>query len=315
MYPGRYRIGKILPLPAYPRESMKVLCIHAHFDDFEFTAAGLFALWRRSLGRDLAAKVIVCTDGKAGHHFRTREETGAIRLSEQEASAKAGGYAFENLRLPGGEVPREACLQVDVPFLAALWKVIRDFEPDYLFCPPVPSDPLAGIHADHAAVAEAVRRVAYMINVPHAFTPEYPADETVSRPCKVPVILNVYDSYMTGGNRFDLVVDIEPVVDAVAELVWCHRSQIVEWLPWVGRHGIAPPAGLEAWKAAFRQRCERRKRGLGIRCAGAMEVFTVTAWGSVPALEDLLRDFPGVDPAASRLNALKEKLALWSPGG
>ena len=26
------------------------------------------------------------------------------------------------------------------------------------------------------AVAEAVRKVAYMINVPHAFTPEYPAD-------------------------------------------------------------------------------------------------------------------------------------------
>ena len=25
--------------------------------------------------------------------------------------------------------------------LAALWQAIREFEPDYLFCPPVPADP------------------------------------------------------------------------------------------------------------------------------------------------------------------------------
>jgi LmbE family N-acetylglucosaminyl deacetylase len=77
---------------------------------------------------------------------------------------------------------------VSTELLAALWKAIRDFEPDYLFCPPFPSDALAGIHVDHVAVAEAVRKVAYMINVPHAFTPEYPADESKSEPCKVPVI-------------------------------------------------------------------------------------------------------------------------------
>jgi LmbE family N-acetylglucosaminyl deacetylase len=69
---------------------MKVLFLHAHHDDYEFTAAGTFELWRRKLGADFTAKVVVCTDGKAGHHFRTREETGALRLREQAAAAAMG---------------------------------------------------------------------------------------------------------------------------------------------------------------------------------------------------------------------------------
>src|SRR5687768_7781770 len=241
---------------------MKALCLHAHFDDFEFVAAGTFELWRRRLGQDFRGKVIVCTDGRAGHHFRTRAETGQMRLREQEASAQIGGYEFELLRLPSGEAPREACLQVTAPLLAALWKAIRDFEPDYLFCPPLPSDPLAGIHNDHVTVAEAVRRVAYLINVPHAFTPEYPPvdDASPPRPCKVPVILNVYDGYMFGSGGFDLAVDTEDVFESVCQMSWCHQSQIAEWLPWVGRHNLQPPRSLQDWSQALRARFDRQNR-------------------------------------------------------
>src|SRR5882672_5759964 len=205
---------------------MKALCIHAHYDDFEFVAAGTFELWRRKLGAAFQGRILVCTDGAAGHHFRTREETARTRLQEQEASARLGGCQFELLRLPNGKPPREACLQVTPDLLAALWKAIRDFEPDYLFCPPIPANPLAGIHNDHLTVAEAVRRVAYMINVPHAFTPEYPADETSSHPCKVPAILNVYDAYMAGTNSHDLAVDVEGAFGKIGEMSFCHQSQI-----------------------------------------------------------------------------------------
>ena len=86
-----------------------------------------------------------------------------------------------------------------------------------------------------------------MINVPHAFTPEYPADETTSRPCKVPVILNVYDGYMFGSTGFDLAIDVEEAFDKVAEMGWQHQSQITEWLPWVGRHDMQAPRTLEEW--------------------------------------------------------------------
>jgi LmbE family N-acetylglucosaminyl deacetylase len=291
---------------------MKALFIHAHFDDYEFTAAGTFELWRRLYGESFEAKVLVCTDGKAGHQFRTREETGRIRLEEQAASAKIGGYGFELLRLPNGEAPREACLQVSTPLLAALWKAIRDFEPDYLFCPPLAGDPLAGIHNDHETIAEAVRRVAYMINVPHAFTPEYPADETHSRPCRVPVIINVYDGYMFGANSYDLAIDVEDAFPAICEMSWCHQSQIVEWLPWVGRHNMLPPASLEEWTKTLRARFDRKNRELGITTSHAVEVFRITAWGAVPALAQLAHDFPPLLKEASALEALEARLRLWS---
>lgn len=291
---------------------MKVLFIHAHFDDYEFTAAGTFELWRRTLGQTFQAKVLVCTDGKAGHHFRTREETGRIRLEEQAASAVIGGYEFELLRLPNGEVPREACLQVSIELLAALWKAIRDFEPDYVFCPPLGSDSRAGIHNDHETIAEAVRRVAYMINVPHAYTPEYPADESQSTSCNVPVILNVYDGYQYGANACDFAIDVEAAFPAIGEMTWCHQSQIAEWLPWVGRHEMAPPASLAEWIETLRARFDRKNRELGIAGPNAVEVFRVTAWGSVPTMARLRADFPPMLPDAIDLIALEQRLKLWN---
>ena len=291
---------------------MKALFVHAHFDDYEFTASGTFELWRRKLGDAFKAKVIICTDGKAGHHFRTREETGRLRLEEQAASARMGGYEAELLRLPGGEALREACLQVTPDLLAALWKAIRDFEPDYLFSPPLGSDPLAGIHNDHETIAEAVRRVAYMINVPHAFTPEYPADETKSQPCKVPVIVNVYDGYMFGANAYDFAVDVEEAFPKICEMTWCHQSQILEWLPWVGRHNMSPPKSLAEWSRTLRARFDRKNRELGITIPHAIEVFRVTAWGQVPRLEQLIADLPPLMREASQLDRLAARLKQWS---
>ncbi len=291
---------------------MKILCVHAHFDDYEFVASGLFELWKRKWGNELRARVLVCTDGKAGHQFRTREEVHQIRMKEQEESARIGGYELQVLRLPSGEVPREACLQVSIPLLASLWKAIRDFEPDYLFCPPIPADPLAGIHVDHIAVAEAVRKVAYMINVPHAFTPEYPADETRSELCKVPVILNVYDGYMAGANAYDLAVDVEDAFPQILKMTFCHQSQLMEWLPWVGRHQMAAPRDIQDWAQTLRARLQRENRELGIISDRVFEVFTVTAWGELPTVEQLTRDFPGLVEKRSNLDLLRERLKRWT---
>ena len=290
---------------------LKALCLHAHFDDYEFIAGGTFEMWRRKLGDRFRGRVVVCTDGKAGHHFRTREETFKLRMQEQQKSAELGRYEFDVLRLPNGEVPREACLQITTGLLAALWKTIRDFEPDYIFCPPVPTDPLAGIHNDHVTVADAVRRVAYMINVPHAFTPEYPADETKSQPCKVPVIINAYDPYMFGANSFDLAVDVEPAFDLIGDITWCHQSQVVEWIPWVGRHAMDVPKSREHWSKILRDRFQRQNRDLGLKTDHAVEVFRVTAWGEMPKIDQLERDFPNLI-AHPNLDALRQRLKHWN---
>jgi LmbE family N-acetylglucosaminyl deacetylase len=290
---------------------MRLLYIHAHFDDYEFTAAGTFEMWQRQLGQDLRVRIIVCTDGQGGHHYRPREETGRIRLQEQLASAQIGGYEFELLRLPNGQVPREVCMGVTPDLLAALWKAIRDFEPDYLFCPPLPADPLAGVHVDHLTVANAVRQIAYIINVPHAFTPEYPADETRPIPCKVPVIIGVYDGYMFGDNPYDLAVNVEPAFPKIVQMSWCHQSQIREWLPWVGRHQMEAPHAIADWTATLRQRFARKNRELGIDSPLAAEVFTVTAWGEIPTLDQLKKDFPSLLTEACHLDRLHARLQRW----
>ncbi len=292
---------------------MRILCVHAHYDDFELVAAGTFELFRQRLGSQLKARVLVCTDGRSGHQFRTRAETAALRHSEQLAAAEIGGYEVELLLKPNGQPFEEACRVLSNDLLAALWKSIREFEPDYLFCPPLPSDPLAGVHPDHITVAEAIRRVAYMINVPHAFLDEYPsANERVSTWIKTPVILNTYDSYMAGANAVDLAVDTESVLDSVARQSWCHQSQINEWLPWVARHDIEPTSNLPSWKEKLRQRFERQQRELGLPSGRACEVFTVTAWGTVPKLDDLTRDFPNLLWDDEREERLRKRLSRWS---
>lgn len=235
-----------------------------------------------------------------------------MRIREQEESARIGEYELEILRLPDGTIPREACLQVSIPLLAALWNSIRSFEPDYIFCPPIPSDPLAGIHVDHVAVAEAVRKVAYMINVPHAFTPEYPSDETKSRPCKVPVILNLYDGYMAGANSHHIAVDVEDAFESICRMTYCHQSQIAEWLPWVDRHQMCKPESFEDWRKTVRVRFDRQNREVGLPTGRAFELFTVTAWGRIPKYDQLLADVPNVAAGQSNLDRLKAQLTRWS---
>lgn len=293
---------------------LKAMCVHAHFDDYEFVVAGTFQRWRAELGARFRGRVVVCTDGAAGHHLMTRASTARRRLAEQRASAKIGGEELSVLRLPGGRVPREGCLSVDRWFLAALWREIREFEPDVLFCPPLPADVLAGVHVDHWAVAEAVRKVAYMINVPHAFSPEFPDLARATGPArsvKTPVIFTVYDGYMEGANAVDLAVPMGPAFETVSSMAWCHQSQIREWLPWVGRHNLEAPATLEDWNRVFRARCLGRNRALGLKSNEPHEFFTLTAWGEVP---DSLAavGFPSgwvASPAQQR--RLSERIRRW----
>lgn len=291
---------------------MKILCIHSHFDDYEFVASGTFELLRRQLGDSLQAKVLICTDGSAGHHSMSLDETAKVRLNEQQASTAVGQYEFEHLKLPNGETPREACLRVSVELLAALWKSIREYQPDYIFCPPIVTDPLAGMHVDHVAVAQAVREVAYMINVPHAFIREYPADEANSEPCKVPVILNCYDHYQFGQNSHDLAIKVEAAYELIAEMSWCHASQVKEWLPWVGRHKMPVPESFEDWKRILRERFLIQNRQLGFKSKEAYEVFAITAWGQVPTFAQIERDFGGLlTRKFSHLKKLRYRLARW----
>ena len=88
---------------------MKLLFVHAHFDDYEFTAAGTFELWRRQHpGTELDG--LNCTDCAAGHHALSREATAARRLREQATAAEQGGFRFHALNAIEPNRRREARL-------------------------------------------------------------------------------------------------------------------------------------------------------------------------------------------------------------
>lgn len=284
---------------------MKLLCIHAHFDDFEFVAGGTFDQFRRKYGAELRTKLIVCTDGAAGHHKRGLEETREMRWEEQKSASRIGGHEVDRLRLPDGTLRCEANPDVDRPFLASLWKAIREFEPDYLFCPPLPQDSLVGVHVDHVAVAEAIRKVAYMINVPHAYIDIFPELEKAPVPCKVPVILNTYDAYMLGANSCDFLVNVEESFEQICEMAWCHQSQIREWLPWVGRHRMPVPESFAEWKTVLRDRFRRQADDLGLIEQIAVEAFTVTAWGEIATVDQIKSEFPNLVAENSGMSNLK----------
>lgn len=96
---------------------------------------------------------------------------------------------------------------------------------------------------------------------------------------------------------------------------WCHQSQISEWLPWVGRHDMRPPQSLADWKTILRRRFARKNRELQLPAERATEVFTVTAWGELPAYETLLNDFPARLPSQQNLDRLKSRLRQWTNKG
>src|SRR5262249_36553811 len=121
----------------------------------------------------------------------------------------------------------------------------------------------------------------------------------------------VYDGYMFGANACDVAIDVDEAFPKICDMTWCHQSQIAEWLPWVGRHHMAAPKSPVEWATTLRRRFERKNRELGLGTTRALELFRVTAWGTVPEFGRLLEDFPGVSREASRLDELQTRLALW----
>jgi hypothetical protein len=150
-----------------------------------------------------------------------------------------------------------------------------------------------------------------MINVPHAFTPEYPADETRSEPCRVPVILTVHDGYMAGANAFDFAVDVEDAFESMCQMSWCHQSQIIEWIPWVGRHAMRVSKSYDDWRNVLRDRFLKRNKEMGIQSDRVHEFFTVTAWGTVPEITEIKRDIPNLSEKYSHLTDLEARLNRW----
>lgn len=252
----------------------------AHQDDFEFNAGGLFALLRSHYGSRAEFKIMATTKGAAGHHNMDPEQTFQRRAAEAKKSAEIIKASYECLRcLDGNHLPGQVF--IDQNFLGGLWNGVRAFEPDFIFCPPVISDPLAGIHIDHYNTAMAVRMVAYQLTVPHA----YP---TMFRQLKLrvtyPVIINVDDPY-AGETGYDLALDISRVYPVKLKMALCHESQIFEWLPW--NSGEKNPISRKEFTERFRKRHSLINTRYGNDDDVPREYFRLTQWGRKIKNEEL----------------------------
>ncbi|MCF6177702.1 MAG: PIG-L family deacetylase [Victivallaceae bacterium] len=266
-------------------KKLRVMSIMAHQDDFEFNAGGFFALLRKHYGEQVELKIVTTSTGASGHHKMDLASTAKRRDQEARNSAKKINAAYECLRqLDGKHVDGQVMIERNL--LGGLWNTIREFEPDYIFCPPVISDPLAGIHIDHYHTAQAVRLVAYQLCVPHA----YPTMAgKVKQRVKVPIIINVDDVYTNGGD-YHFSCDISGVYELKAAMAACHKSQIYEWLPFVD--GRDEPLTHAEWQEKFRKRHIAVNQRYQQPADSPREFFRITQWGGAWDIEKIGQDFP-----------------------
>jgi len=138
-------------------EITRVLCLTAHPDDVDFSAAGTVARWTEA---GIEVSYCVVTDGDAGGFDENfpRAEMPALRRAEQVAAAKCVGvHDVRFLGYPDGRVEATLELRRD------LARVIRQVRPDRVVCPsPERNYARTGAsHPDHRAVGSAALDAVY----------------------------------------------------------------------------------------------------------------------------------------------------------
>src|SRR5437867_3877509 len=208
------------PEPPAPR---RVMSIHAHPDDQEFTVAGTLAKWARAG----SAIVTVCiTSGGAGSNQHTpptmtREELATIREDEQRGACGALGVAeVVFLRYEDG------LLEPSIALRRELTRLIRRHRPDAVVC----GDPTVRFygtrylnHPDHRVAADVVLDAVFPSAGTRFIFPEL-LDEGLEPH-------HVREVWVHGSERADAFVDIAGVLDLKISALREHRSQMGDWDP------------------------------------------------------------------------------------
>jgi LmbE family N-acetylglucosaminyl deacetylase len=264
---------------------LRVLSVMAHQDDFEFNLGGTFALLRRKLGDGVRLGIVATTNGASGHHVMSAAETAVRREAEALSSAAIIGAQYQRLSTLEGDAVADGQFLVSRSTLGGLWNTIRRFKADVVFCPPVASDPLAGVHIDHEQTAIAMRYVGFQLSVPRA----YPTwGNIIDYEYRSPLIINVDDFYH-GTTQADIRQDISSVMETKLSMALCHRSQVLEWLPFVSRED---PITEAMYEQRFQDRHLAINQRYGASDDVASEYFRITRWGRAPRQGELETLFP-----------------------
>jgi LmbE family N-acetylglucosaminyl deacetylase len=219
--PKRDRSAKAAaPEPAPPA---RVLSIHAHPDDQEFTVGGTLAKWARA-GSHVATVCI--TSGGAGSNEHTppemtRDALVPIREEEQRQACRVLG--IPDVIFLGFE---DGMLQATLDLRRELTRVIRRFRPDAVVC----GDPTVRYygsmymnHPDHRAASDAALDAVFPSAETRLIFPELLAEGL--EPHKVRAV------FIHGSDSPDTFIDISESLSAKLAALKEHRTQMGTWDP------------------------------------------------------------------------------------
>lgn len=208
---------------AEPPAPARVMSIHAHPDDQEFTVGGTLAKWA---GAGSTIVTVCITSGGAGSNQytppgMTREALVPLRETEQRSACRVLGVAeVIFLRYEDGMLEPSLALRRD------LTRVIRRHRPDAVVC----GDPTVRFygntylnHPDHRAAAEAALDAIFPSAETRLIFPEL-LDEGLDPH-------HVKSVFIHGSRHPDTYVDISGVLDVKIAALREHRTQMGEWDP------------------------------------------------------------------------------------
>jgi LmbE family N-acetylglucosaminyl deacetylase len=206
-----------------PPAPARVMSIHAHPDDQEFTVGGTLAKWARAG----SAVITVCiTSGNAGSNDytpaeMTREALAPIREEEQTNACRALGIPqVIFLRYEDG------MLEPSIALRRELTRLIRRHRPDAVVC----GDPTVRYyganylnHPDHRAAADVTLDAVFPSAETRLIFPELLAEGL--EPHKVRAV------FIHGAEKPDTFIDISETLGAKLAALKEHRTQMGEWDP------------------------------------------------------------------------------------
>jgi len=220
------------------------LAVYAHPDDPEVSCGGTLARWT---GAGATVHVLVCAAGDKGSSDPAADPKQLAGRRADEVAAAAAALRLsghELLGLPDGEVDNTPALR------RTLVAAIRRLRPEVVICP----DPTAVFfgrryfnHRDHRELGWAVLdAVAPAAANPHYFPDAGPAHQVAA-------------VYLSGTLEPDVAVDITGSVEAKAEALLCHESQLGEAGEWM--------------RQVVRQRAEEAGRAVGVPFAESFRLL------------------------------------------
>lgn len=204
--------------PAAPK---RVMSIHAHPDDQEFTVAGTLAKWARA-GSEIVSVCI--TSGDSGSNEKTdprmtKQELVKIREEEQRNAARVLGlketvflrYA-DGMLLPSIELRRD------------LARLIRKFKPDVVVC----GDPTARFYGN-----------SYMNHPDHRVAADVALDAVFPSAGTRLIFMELLDEglephevkrvFIHGSDKSDTFIDIAETIETKIAALKEHKSQVGHW--------------------------------------------------------------------------------------